>query len=169
MKDALMNDLMNATLVAMNENKLLLAAVPAVGVGACLGYRVTMGAVGLGCKALSTVADVAGNRFLSSILSAGIDKLGDNFFSRATSDFTRELKVAVGLTALTITGLGASTLLVQPELSSWNKFTNFAGLTTPPTHLDRLKDFIIAAKPVCEQNLKKAAKWASVQLDYLAG
>lgn len=164
-----MHDLMNATLAAMNENKLLLAAVPAVGVGACLGYRVTMGAVGLGCKALSSVADVAGNKFLSSILSAGIDKLGDSFLSRATDNVTKELKVALGLTALTIAGLGASTLIVQPELSSWNKFTNYVGLTTPPTHLDQVKEFLIAAKPVCEQNLKKAAKWASVQLNYLAG
>lgn len=163
-----MSELMDIALSAMTrENKLLLVAIPTIGVGLCLGYRVTMGAIGLSFKGLSTISDFGGPIILSKIVSKGMNKTGDNFIASATNSFTRELKVAVSLTAIVAGGIGVATLLAKPEVSSWNRIACFFGLATPPlSNMEKLTNYIELEAPVVKENLSHAAEWALKQAEW---
>lgn len=122
------------------ENKALLIAAPgAIVIGLGLGSRVAAGTLAIGAKGTSKAANAIG----FTNLSQKFDSAGDSLGTFATRSIKTELKLAVGFTALAAAGFAASTLMAEPEITNFEKFTNFIGLTTPaPTYWKNFTDAV---------------------------
>lgn len=160
-----MSNLMDITLSAMNNNKYLIAIVPAVGISISLGSRIVLGLMGLGCKIASKVNEVVGNKFLDKLISKGAETAGDELLFRATTDFKRELKIGATLAALTAAGIGVSVLLEQPEYAAWKEFVKVDELKAfAKPYLKTLETTIEQAKPIVHENYNYAIAWTKAKL-----
>jgi hypothetical protein len=86
------------------ENLALITITPLVAVALLsIGTRVVSGAVGLGAKAVSEVANLASR--VTTTIDQSMDYAGDQFISYSKRSINEDLKLAVSLTAATLTGV----------------------------------------------------------------
>jgi hypothetical protein len=153
----------DSALSAVMENKLLLAAAPAIAIGTLsIGSRVVMGAMALGCKGASSIVN-----YIDGDLSEAINDTADELLSLAKRSFTLELQVAAGLTALTVAGIAISEFLfTQPEVTRLDKVTDFIGLTTPQySNMEHITNFIGLTVPVTRtDHVIAAASWVGEKI-----
>lgn len=153
----------SSALSAIMENKLLMAAAPAIAVGTLsIGSRVAMGAMALGCKGASSVVS-----YIDGDLSEAINDTADELMSLAKRSFTLELQVGLGLTALTVAGIAISEFLfTQPEVTRLDKVTDFIGLTTPQySNLEHITNFIGLTAPITRTDqVIAAASWVGEKI-----
>jgi hypothetical protein len=128
-------------------NPLAKIAIPgAVIIGGSLGSRALAGVGCLGAKGASAATNALG----MTTLGKGLNSIGDALGNFATRSIKPELKLAAVATAIT----AGFVLTETPEPSTFEKLTNYVGLTSPtPSYFQSLVNKAFESAPSLPKEL----------------